>query len=62
MPMYSYFCGKCNLTIERFLTVEQRRKSQECPSCETRMKFVEYPQDSFKPEGRADLRDPFRKI
>ncbi len=62
MPMFSYFCATCNLTIERFLTVEQRRKPQECPSCNARMRFIEHPQDSAKAEGRNNLRHPFRKI
>lgn len=62
MPMYDYFCGKCNLTIQRFRHTEHRHDQQGCPGCGHAMKFVEFPQDSATPEGRPDLKDPFRKI
>lgn len=62
MPMYNYFCATCNLTIERYRSMIHRHHPMDCPGCNREMKFIEFPQDSAKLEGRNNLRDPFRKI
>jgi putative FmdB family regulatory protein len=60
--MYDYFCSTCNKTIERFRSVVNRQKAGDCPDCGKPMNLVAHPQDSAKPEGRAAVKDVFRKV
>ncbi|MHC4121571.1 MAG: zinc ribbon domain-containing protein [Planctomycetota bacterium] len=62
MPMYEYQCPKCSAKVERFRSAANRRDPQECPGCGGAMKFIEFPQDSAKAEGRPTLKDVFRKV
>ena len=62
MPMYDWFCPKCNMSMTTYRSVSDRDRKAVCPHCGDSMDRVMFPQDSSKPEGRNDLRDPFRKI
>jgi len=62
MPMYDYFCAKCNSTVSQFKTVENRKGPVSCPECAGPMKFVQFPQDTATPNGRPNVKDPFRKF
>jgi putative FmdB family regulatory protein len=33
MPIYSYKCKKCELTVERFVKMEDRDTAQKCDAC-----------------------------
>ena len=62
MPMYDYSCPKCNNNVSQFKTVENRKGPVFCPECKGPMNFVQFPQDTAKPEGRPKVKDPFRKF
>lgn len=62
MPRYEYHCSACDRTQDRFRVPDRRRDKTGCPGCGKPMTFVEFPQDSAKPEGRPDVKDPFRKF
>jgi len=62
MPMYSYFCSVCNLTIEQFRPVERRKERAVCPKCDRATIFVQFPQDTKKASPRDHVKDVFRKV
>ena len=62
MPMYDYYCPGCNATISKFRPTEKRKDPVACKECDQVMDFVQFPQDSSKPEGRTDVKDVFRKV
>ena len=63
MPIYSYFCAKCNKNREGFRSVDGRDKGPACDKCGHTMKRVDFPkQTKSNPLGRYRLRDPFQKI
>jgi putative FmdB family regulatory protein len=62
MPHYEYRCPKCNKNHTDFRSIENRRNPFSCPDCGTASEFIAFPQDSVKPEGRAAVKDVFRKV
>lgn len=63
MPMYDYFCAKCNKNDEAFRSVDGRNKGPACKRCGNTMKRVEFPKETpAGPNPRNNLPDPFRKI
>ena len=62
MPIYSYFCAKCNKNREGFRSVDGRDKGPACDKCGHTMKRVDFPKTDIKNTNRTRLRDPFQKI
>ena len=62
MPIYSYFCAKCNKGREGFRSVDGRDKGPACDKCGHTMKRVDFPKQTKGNNPWARLRDPFQKI
>jgi len=62
MPMYAYFCAKCNRNQEAFRSVEARDKGPVCQKCGGKMKRIDFPAPTTNGPGRPNIRDPFKKV
>ena len=63
MPMYTYFCAKCNKNQEAFRSsVEARDKGPVCQKCGNGMKRIDFPRATTNGNERPRLRDPFQKV
>lgn len=63
MPIYEYFCAKCNKNQEAFRSMVSRDRAPACKRCGHDMKRIDVPQS--RPAGsnlRMSVRDPFKKV
>jgi len=50
MPLYQFFCRKCQKPFELFLQTSEARKGVPCPDCRG--------EDIERPDGEALVQDP----
>ena len=62
MPIYDYFCSKCNKNQEAFRSMVSRDRAPACKKCGHKMKFIEFARPTATGSVRVNVRDPFKKV